>query len=225
MHFKSLRHVRDHVKVQGRAYDLLMYIALHTHMHTGEAFELTIERQALRHQLTPEWTRILLNGVIATGELVVERSRGRHPNRYRFPLERCHACQGDDLNPEVELRDDLNPKLHPPQPQTAPQTLPAPTPNSDPANPKVREASTPRAEPIEPQKEVKELKEYKDGPTPNVAHARDKAETASPFWCPACGYAIPACVHRTAYRMPPRQEVTRPALVWGVRLAVHPASP
>ena len=183
MHFKSLRHVRDHVKVQGRAYDLLMYIALHTHMHTGEAFELTIERQALRHQLTPEWTRILLNGVIATGELVVERSRGRHPNRYRFPLERCHA------------------------------------------NPKVIEASTPRAEPIEPQKEVKELKEYKEGPTPNVAHARDKAETASPFWCPDCGYAIPACGHRTAYRMPPRQEVTRPALVWGVRLAVHPASP
>jgi hypothetical protein len=120
MHFKSLLHVRDHVKVQGRAYDLLMYIALHTNMHTGEAFELTIARQALRHQLTPEWTRILLNGVIATGELIVERSRGRHPNRYRFPLERCHACQGEDLNPEVELGDAINPKLYHPQPQTRP---------------------------------------------------------------------------------------------------------
>jgi hypothetical protein len=126
MHFKSLRHVRDHVKVQGRAYDLLTYIALHTNMHTGEAFELTIERQALRHQLTPEWTRILLNGVIATGELVVERSRGRHLNRYRFPLERCPACQ--DANPEVELgvEESTNPELPPPQPPTGTP----PTPNS-----------------------------------------------------------------------------------------------
>jgi hypothetical protein len=126
MHLKSLRHVRDHVKVQGRAYDLLMYIALHTHMHTGEAFELTIERQASRHQITPEWTRKLLNGVIATGELVVERSRGRYPNRYRFPLERCHACQGDDINPEVEFGVEINPELEPPQPQTGTR----PTPNS-----------------------------------------------------------------------------------------------
>jgi hypothetical protein len=54
---------------------------------------------------------------------------------------------------------------------------------------------------------------------------RDKAEAASPFWCPDCGYAIPACVHRTSYRVQPRQEVTRPAPVWGIRLAVHPASP
>jgi hypothetical protein len=105
MHFKSLRHVRDHVKVQGRLYELLTHIALHTHMHTGEAFELSVERQAHRHQITPEWTRRLLNGLIATGELIVERSRGRYPNRYRFPLERCPACQGDDINPEVELGD------------------------------------------------------------------------------------------------------------------------
>jgi hypothetical protein len=212
MHFKSLRHVRDHVKVQGRAYDLLMYIALHTHMHTGEAFELTIERQAHRHQITPEWTRILLNGVIATGELVVERSRGRHPNRYRFPLERCHACQGDDINPEVQLRDDLNPQRYPPQPPTVPQTVPAPTPNSDPANPKLREGSKPLGEPIPP---LKEVKENTEGPTPNFdhdhidhqhdaptapwVHARDKAEAASPFWCPACGVAIPTCRHRVVY--------------------------
>src|SRR5215211_5006601 len=75
MHFKSLRHVRDHVKVQGRPYELLTHIALHTNMHTGEAFELSVERQALRHAITPEWTRRLLNGLIATGELIVERSR------------------------------------------------------------------------------------------------------------------------------------------------------
>jgi hypothetical protein len=64
-----------------------------------------------------------------------------------------------------------------------------------------------------------------DAPTAPFAHAPDKAEAASPFWCPDCGYAIPACVHRTAYRVQPRQDVTWPAPVWGVRLAVHPAAP
>ena len=262
MHLKSLRHVRDHVKVQGRAYDLLMYIALHTNMHTGEAFALTIERQALRHQITPEWTRILLNGVIATGELVVERSRGRHPNRYRFPLERCHACQGttpegasegDDLNPEVELGVEINPKLPLPQPQTEPQTPAPPTPNSDPANPKVIEASTPRSEPIEPQKEVKELKDIKEGSTPNYDHdhvdrpqdaptaplgvdinaklpppsnglALDKLEAKSPYWCAACGVAIPSCEHRTAYRVDPSPLQRTSTLATGVRWAVNPAA-
>jgi hypothetical protein len=220
MHFKSLRHVRDHVKVQGRPYELLTHIALHTNMHTGEAFELSVERQAHRHAITPEWTRRLLNGLIATGELIVERRRGRYPNRYRFPLERCPACQdatpqgewGDDINPEVELGDDINPKLQP-------QTLPPPTPNSVAPQPvgKVLRFSSVQPQ-TAPQKEVKELKEKKDGPTPNVDHdqedqrpdprdevpsghiPRDKAEAASPFWCPDCGYAIPACVHRTRYR-------------------------
>jgi hypothetical protein len=233
MHFKSLLHVRDHVKVQGRPYELLTYIALHINMHTGEAFELTIERQAQRHQITPEWTRILLNGLIATGELVVERSRGRHPNRYRFPLERCHACQGttpegasegDDLNPEVPLGVDFNPKLPPPQPQTEPQTLAPSTPNSAPANPKLTEGATALGAQIPPLKEVKDLKEEKDAATPNCDHAHvdrqndapaapladapDKAETASPFYCAACGYSIPTCVHRTRYA--PEARPTRP---------------
>lgn len=241
MHFKSLRHVRDHVKVQGRPYELLTHIALHTNMHTGEAFELSMERQAHRHAITPEWTRRLLNGLIATGELIVERSRGRYPNRYRFPLERCPACQGDDINPEVQFGDDINPEL---QPQTQPQTLPPPTPNSAAPQPVGKVLRFPGVQPQTPaQKEVKELKEKKDGPTPNVDHdqedrqpdprdefpsihiPRDKAEAASPFWCPDCGYAIPSCVHRTAYRVQPRQEVKRPAPVWGGRLAVPPASP
>jgi hypothetical protein len=223
MHFKSLRHVRDHVKVQGRPYELLTHIALHTNLHTGEAFELTIERQAHRHAITPEWTRILLNGLIATGELIVERSRGRYPNRYRFPLERCPACQDanpqgegeDDINPEVELGDDINPKL---QPQTQPQTPGPSTPNSAAPQPvgkvlrfpDVQPQTAPRKE----VKEVKELKEKKDGPTPNFDHEhperrgdpcdeapavpihREKAEEASPFYCAACGYIAPSCAHR-----------------------------
>ncbi len=218
MHFKSLRHVRDHVKVQGRPYELLTHIALHTNMHTGEAFELTVDRLAHRHQITPEWTRRLLNGLIATGELIVERSRGRYLNRYRFPLERCPACQGDDINPEVQLGDDINPEL---QPQTQPQTQPPPTPNSAAPQPVVRVLRFPGVQPqTAPLKEVKELKEKKDGPTPNVDHEhtesrgdpcdeapavplhRVKAEAANPFWCADCGYAIPTCGHRTMYLGP-----------------------
>lgn len=157
MHFKSLRHVRDHVKVQGRPYELLTHIALHTNMHTGEAFELSVERQALRHAITPEWTRRLLNGLIATGELIVERSRGRYPNRYRFPLERCPACQGDDINPEVQLGDDINPEL---QPQTLPQTLLPPTPNTAAPQLAGKVLRFPGVQPqTAPQKEVKESKE------------------------------------------------------------------
>jgi len=165
MHFKSLLHVRDHVKVQGRAYDLLMSIALHINMHTGEAFELSMERLAHRHQITPEWTRRLLHAVIATGELVVERSRGRHPNRYRFPLERCPACQ--DANPEVEFRvdphpDEINPEVDPPQPPTEPP----PTLNWDRPNPELGVASEPHLAQIERPKEVKDLKEIKGKANP-----------------------------------------------------------
>jgi hypothetical protein len=174
MHFKSLLHVRDHVKVQGRPYDLLMYIALHTNRHTGEAFELTIERQAHRHQITPEWTRILLNGVIATGELLVERSRWRHPNRYRFPLERCQACQAS--NPEVELGVDFNPKVTPAEPPSEPQSETAPTPKCDPANPKVGGVSEPQPAQLEPLKEVKDFKEKKEGPTPKLRDVRDEGQ-------------------------------------------------
>jgi hypothetical protein len=127
MHFKSLHHVRDHVKVQGRPYDLLTHIALHTNMHTGEAFELSVERQAHRHAITPEWTRRLRNTLIACGELIVQRSRGRHPNVYIIPYERCHACQGG--NPKLEYRDDFNPKLPSTQPETPPETPTPPTRN------------------------------------------------------------------------------------------------
>jgi hypothetical protein len=168
MHFESLRHVRDHVKVQGRAYDLLTHIALHTNMHTGEAFALSVERLAHRHQITPEWTRKLLNGVIATGELVVERSRGRYPNRYRFPLERCHACQGDDFNPEVELGDAITPD---PQPQTQPQTGARPTPNSAAPEPGGKVLYFPGVQPqTAPQKEILKKEKKETERVSRIAH-------------------------------------------------------
>ena len=106
MHFKSLLHVRDHSKAKGRAHHLLSYIAQHVNMHTGEAFNLSVERLADRLDVTPQWVRQLRTRLVETGELIVKQSRGRHPNVYIIPYERCPACQGG------------NPKVPPPQPET-----------------------------------------------------------------------------------------------------------
>ena len=55
MHVNSLLHVRDHAKVRGTADHLLAYIALHVNRHTGEAFELSVDRLAHRLDVTPQW--------------------------------------------------------------------------------------------------------------------------------------------------------------------------
>src|ERR671914_821662 len=135
MHFKSLLHVRDHSKAKGRAHHLLEYIAQHVNMHTGEAFDLSVERLADRLDVTPQWVRQLRTRLVETGELIVKMSRGRRPNVYVIPYERCPACQGG--NPKVELPvdtipDDSNPKVAVSQPETQPESPATPTRNCDP---------------------------------------------------------------------------------------------
>jgi hypothetical protein len=201
MHFKSLRHVRDHAKVRGTAHHLLNIIASHINMHTGEAFELTVERLANYLGVTPQWVGRLVNSLLASGELVVQRSRGRHANVYRIPYEHCHACQGD--NPKVEfgveiLGDEINPKVTSSQPQTVgpatptsgapnpkvpspqPQSHAAPTPKSGAPNPKVGVGSNPPLARIEPQKEVKEKREKKERPTTLVSFGGEGGASAPP---------------------------------------------
>jgi hypothetical protein len=140
MHFKSLLHVRDHSKARGRAHHLLQTIAQHVNLHTREAFGPSVERLAARLDVTPQWVRQLRARLVAEGELILKPSRGRHPNVYIIPYERCPACQG--VNPQVESRveinpDDSNPKVSPSEPDTQPETSTAPTQNVCPANPKV----------------------------------------------------------------------------------------
>jgi hypothetical protein len=188
MHFKSLLHVRDHAKVRGRAHHLLSYIAQHVNIHTGEAFDLSVERLADRLDVTPQWVRQLRTRLVETGELIVKQSRGRHPNVYVIPYERCPACQGG--NPKVELPvenipDEINPQVDAPKPET----LPAPTRNSAPPNPKLGETFKVLLERIGPQKDVKEVKEKKEGATRNSIEGwLDKPERRSPFWCEAHGF-------------------------------------
>jgi hypothetical protein len=78
-------------------------------------------------------------------------------------------------------------------------------------NPKLGEAAGLRRAWIERPKEVKDLKDQKEGATRNLTHTNLgapehppatmplKAEQASPFWCQACGFAIPTCEHRVVY--------------------------
>jgi hypothetical protein len=156
MHFKSNLHVRDHSKATGTAHHLLQTIAQHVNMHTGEAFGPSVDRLAARLDVTPQWVRQLRARLVAEGELILKPSRGRHPNVYIIPYERCPACQG--VNPKVELPDDPlpddpNPQVEDCHPASEPETLKAPTRNSSPSNPQVAdlhpepEPETPAAQP------------------------------------------------------------------------------
>jgi hypothetical protein len=192
MHFKSLLHVRDHAKVRGRAHHLLSYIAQHVNMHTGEAFNLSVERLADRLDVTPQWVRQLRTRLVETGELIVKQSRGRHPNVYVIPYECCPACQGG--NPKVELPvdnipDEINPQVDVPQPETQPESPATPTRNCDGPNPKLGEAFETLLARIERQKEYKEVKEKKEGTTrKSIETWLDKPERHNPFWCEAHGF-------------------------------------
>jgi hypothetical protein len=215
MHFKSILHVRDHSKATGTAHHLLSTIAHHVNMHTGEAFGPSVDRLADRLDVTPQWVRQLRARLVAEGELILKLSRGRHPNVYIIPYERCPACQG--VNPKVELPDETipdetNPKVDDPQPASEPETLPAqtrnldcrnpkvpalqpetltaPTRNSDGSNPKLGETIKAVLARLEPRKDsFKEVKEKKKGVTRNSFEIElDKPERQSPFWCEAHGF-------------------------------------
>jgi hypothetical protein len=214
MHFKSILHVRDHSKATGTAHHLLSTIANHVNMHTGEAFGPSVDRLASRLDVTPQWVRQLRARLVAEGELILKPSRGRHPNIYIIPYERCPACQG--INPKVDLPDDslpdeTNPEVEDLHPASEPETLKAPTRNSCPANPKVtlpqpetfttstRNSEDPNPKLKEPfasvlarielRKDFKEVKEKKEEVTRNSFEiGLDKPERQSPFWCEAHGF-------------------------------------
>ena len=58
----------------------------------GKLSELSVDRLAYRLDVTPQWVRQLRARLVASGELLVQQSRGRHPNVYRIRYERCPAC-------------------------------------------------------------------------------------------------------------------------------------
>jgi hypothetical protein len=67
-----------------------------------------------------------------------------------------------------------------------------------------------------------------DAPAAPIAFARErKLEEASPFWCAACGVAIPTCAHRGTPAEPPAPErisvEDRQALIAGLKPGLHPS--
>jgi hypothetical protein len=180
MHFDVLLHVRDHAKVVGPAWALLIKIALHVNRATGEAFELNVDRLAYQLHVTPQWIRQLLHTLIDAGELLVERSRGRYPNVYRIPIEHCPACQArhtppppSEANPQVELRVEPSPEPSPaPQAPIPPEPNPKLPPPQPETNPKVE--SAPEAPParIAPLKDVTDVKKKEIKNNVNVAERR-----------------------------------------------------
>jgi hypothetical protein len=120
----------------------LAYIALHVNRHTGEAFELSVDRLAHRLDVTPQWVRQLRARLVAAGELDIRQSRGRRPNVYRIPYERCPACQSG--NPKLEWPVEGNPQRPPAQPETQPETAMSPTRNRKGRRSRVLPGSRPR---------------------------------------------------------------------------------
>ena len=63
-----------------------------------------MDRLAHRLEVTPQWVGQLRRRLVESGELIVKQSRGRRPNVYIIPYERCPACQ--KVNPKLEFQVD-----------------------------------------------------------------------------------------------------------------------
>jgi hypothetical protein len=238
MSMTIVTHVREKSNTRGSARILLLNLAIYANDCCGVAWP---SDAMLYHETNVSRQRIheLKNALEAKGELVILERPGA-TNLY------CVAWQGKPLGGtsaqdpaghdyRCPLRDSVQwdrcarrwPDRYPPRAGAGGGSEipdPCPAPQGSGISRQGLEFSDGGGQSSLTQKLTK-TREKNDAPAAPMAHAPDKAEAASPFWCPECGYAIPACVHRTAYRVQPRQEVTRLAPVWGVRLAVHPASP
>jgi hypothetical protein len=169
MHFKSILHVRDHSKATGTAHHLLSTIANHVNMHTGEAFGPSVEKLAVRLDVTPQWVRQLRGRLVAEGELILKPSRGRYPNVYIIPYERCPLCQ--EPNPKVELPDDALPeetnrKVEEFPAEREPETVALPTRPGGRDNPKVADSQPETFE-----------SPTRNSPSPNPKVAGDQPES------------------------------------------------
>jgi hypothetical protein len=218
MSISIVHHVREKSQAKGSARTLLLNLAIYANDCCGVAWPADA---TLYHDVNVSRQRIheVKNALERTGELVI-LARPGDTNLYFVawagaPLGGTSAEHPEDHDSRCPLRDPaqwdrcarLWPEHYPPRAGGG----------SEFSNPSVQpqgsDFSDRGGQNFLTQKLLK-TREKNHAPAAPVAHAPDKAETASPFWCGDCGYAIPACVHRTAYRVQPRQGVTRPAPVW-----------
>ena len=206
MSMEMVTHVRDFSKSRGDAKFLLLTIASHINPQLGWAWP---SLDTLAHELTKgkPYTLKLITVLEDLGELEVHRGRGRgHPNHYRITI--CHeppperprkGHPSDNHFPEEKVIEEAEKVILAPE----------------------------KGHPSDNSKEILERKDLErrvpekvigqDGSAEApvaIAPTEEKAETRSPFWCPACGYAIPSCVHRVIHAPPPARPRAHPSPPW-----------
>jgi hypothetical protein len=102
MRFDTLRHVRDDAKAVGPAHHLLLVIATHVNYHTGEA-RVSVKRLAHALDVTPRYVQVLLNRLVACGDLLVSHGGGHATNTYRIPMPEEGMKSSDELQFTSEM--------------------------------------------------------------------------------------------------------------------------
>jgi len=243
--------VRRFSKSTGYAKFLLLTIASHIHYKAEYAYP-SLDTLAREVTLSKPTVIKLICLLEALGELEVYRGHGRgHSNRYRITI--AHEApegrseededdqpkgKGSGNGPAPEDPAEGSEEDDDDQPKGKPRLYLVPTPTewekvNDPQE-KVNDPPQKGQASVNSKEVLRTVKENTEREPLNIEKVKDlnadewgkaKAEAANPFWCPDCGYAIPTCVHRTHYRVQPRQEVKRLAPAWGVLPAANPAHP
>jgi len=221
-----VHHVREKSQAKGSARTLLLNLAIYANDCCGVAWPADA---TLYHDVNVSRQRIheLKNALERTGELVIverpgatnlylvawqgqplggtSRDTGQHDPR--CPVRRPHlvasgaALEGDDgLTHDVgegsefsDLREDY-------APEAGGGMSDAPDPQGSEISDGGGQTSlTHKTRENQYQNTGTPVPIIVQQPHPPLASALPKAEQHSPFWCQACGYAIPTCRHRVVY--------------------------
>jgi hypothetical protein len=226
MSMPIVHHVREKSQAKGSARTLLLNLAIYANDCCGVAWPADA---TLYHDINVSRQRIheLKNALERTGELVIlerpgatnlyfvawqgqplggtSRDTGQHDPR--CPLRHPHlAVSGTWLQEDDRLTHDAEEgsEMSDPLGDYAPDTHEG---VSDPPDPQGSEISDGGGH-ISLTKKTRENHDQNTGAPASVsaqrpyhppASAPPKAEQHSPFWCQACGVAIPTCRHRVVY--------------------------
>jgi hypothetical protein len=210
MSMNIVHHVREKSQAKGSARTLLLNLAIYANDCCGVAWP---SDATLYHETNVSRQRIheLKNALEHKGELAILERPG-DTNLYFVawagtPLGGTSAEHPDVHDHRCPLRDPalwdrcarLWPARYPPrvgaEGGVSENSDPSPTPQGSGISAQGSEISDGGGQSFQTQKQGK-TREKNDAPAAPFAHAPDKAEEASPFYCAACGYSIPTCAHR-----------------------------
>jgi hypothetical protein len=247
MSISSVHHVREKSQSKGSARTLLLNLAIYANDCCGVAWPADA---TLYHDINVSRQRIheVKNALERAGELVIverpgatnlyfvawqgqplggtSRDTGQHDPR--CPLRHPHlaasgAALGADHHPTLDAGEGS--EISDPLDDYAPEAAGGVSDLPDPQGSEISDGGG--------QKSLTQKtreNQYQNTGVPAIAIAQrpyhppasasPKAEQHSPFWCPACGVAIPTCRHRVVYGPPPARP-SRPR--GGIFSAAKPA--